>query len=151
MKSIKGKKCYITHNPTTQIFFYAQSYKQQFIQILNSREIFKYILICFLLLYFLCISYFAASVVQSLSRIWLFATPWTVAHHTPLFMGFSRQEYWSGLHFLLQGSSWTRDWTHVSCIGRQIVYHWTTKKAHFLLSWYLTPVIKFWWTLRLVS
>ena len=31
------------------------------------------------------------------------ATPWTVAHQTPLSLGFSRQEYWSGLHFLLQG------------------------------------------------
>ena len=28
-----------------------------------------------------------------------FATPWTVARQTPLFMGFSRQEYWSGLPF----------------------------------------------------
>ena len=26
-----------------------------------------------------------------------FVTPWTVAHQAPLFMGFSRQEYWSGL------------------------------------------------------
>ena len=33
----------------------------------------------------------------SLSRVWLFATPWTVAHQTPLSMEFSRQEYWSGL------------------------------------------------------
>ena len=32
-----------------------------------------------------------------------FATPWTVARQAPLSMGFSRQEYWSGLHFLLQG------------------------------------------------
>ena len=30
-------------------------------------------------------------------------TPWTVAHQAPLSMGFSRQEYWSGLYFLLQG------------------------------------------------
>ena len=29
----------------------------------------------------------------------LFATPWTGAHQTPLSMGFSRQEYWSGLPF----------------------------------------------------
>ena len=29
----------------------------------------------------------------------LFVTPWTAAHHTPLSMGFSRQEYWSGLPF----------------------------------------------------
>ena len=32
-----------------------------------------------------------------------FETPWTAAHQAPLSMGFSRQEYWSGLHFLLQG------------------------------------------------
>ena len=32
-----------------------------------------------------------------LSRVWLLATPWTVAHQTPLSMGFSRQEYWSGV------------------------------------------------------
>ena len=29
----------------------------------------------------------------------LFATPWTIAHQAPLSMGFSRQEYWSGLPF----------------------------------------------------
>ena len=29
----------------------------------------------------------------------IFATPWTVAHEAPLSMGFSRQEYWSGLPF----------------------------------------------------
>ena len=31
------------------------------------------------------------------SHVWLFATLWTVAHQAPLSMGFSRQEYWSGL------------------------------------------------------
>ena len=31
--------------------------------------------------------------------VWLFATPWTVAHQAPLSMRFSRQEYWSGLPF----------------------------------------------------
>ena len=36
---------------------------------------------------------------KSLSRVRLFATPWTVAHQAPLSMGFSRQEYWSGLPF----------------------------------------------------
>ena len=34
-----------------------------------------------------------------LSRVLLFVTPWTVAHQAPLSMGFSRQEYWSGLPF----------------------------------------------------
>ena len=37
--------------------------------------------------------------VKSLSRVLLFATPWTVAHQAPSSMGFSRQEYWSGLPF----------------------------------------------------
>ena len=37
--------------------------------------------------------------VKSLSHVRLFATPWTVAHHAPPSMGFSRQEYWSGLPF----------------------------------------------------
>ena len=36
---------------------------------------------------------------QLLSRVGLFATPWTVARQTPPSMGFSRQEYWSGLPF----------------------------------------------------
>ena len=36
---------------------------------------------------------------QSLSRVQFFATPWTVAHQAPLSVGFSRQEYWSGLLF----------------------------------------------------
>ena len=34
-----------------------------------------------------------------LSRVQLFATPWTVAHQAPLSMEFPRQEYWSGLPF----------------------------------------------------
>ena len=38
-------------------------------------------------------------VVQSLSRVQLFATQWTVAHQALLSMGFPRQEYWSGLPF----------------------------------------------------
>ena len=37
--------------------------------------------------------------VKSLSRVQLFVTPWTVAYQVPLSMGFSRQEYWSGLPF----------------------------------------------------
>ena len=35
--------------------------------------------------------------VKSLSRVWLFATPWTVAYQAPPSMGFSRQEYRSGV------------------------------------------------------
>ena len=35
--------------------------------------------------------------VKSLSRVWIVGTPWTAAHQAPPSMGFSRQEYWSGV------------------------------------------------------
>ena len=34
---------------------------------------------------------------KSLSHVWVLATPWTAAHQAPPSMGFSRQEYWSGV------------------------------------------------------
>ena len=37
--------------------------------------------------------------VKLLSHVQLFVTPWTVAHQAPLSLGFSRQEYWSGMPF----------------------------------------------------
>ena len=37
------------------------------------------------------------AVVQWVSHVQLFATPWTVARQAPLFMGFPRQEYWNEL------------------------------------------------------
>ena len=37
--------------------------------------------------------------VSSLSRVRLFVTPWTAAYQAPPSMGFSRQEYWSGVPF----------------------------------------------------
>ena len=40
-----------------------------------------------------------AWVLSRFSSVWLFATPWTIAHQA-LFIGFTRQEYWSGLPFL---------------------------------------------------
>ena len=36
---------------------------------------------------------------QSLSHARLYATPWTAAYRAPLSLGFSRQEYWSGMPF----------------------------------------------------
>ena len=42
---------------------------------------------------------FPSKWVKSLRHVWLFATLWTVAYQAPLSMGFSRQEYWSGLPF----------------------------------------------------
>ena len=40
---------------------------------------------------------------QLLSRVWLLASPWTVVRQAPLSIGFSRQEYWSGLPFPSSG------------------------------------------------
>ena len=49
-------------------------------------------------------------------------TPWTVAHQAPLSMGFSRQEYWSGCHSLLQGISLTQGSNPDVLRCRQIPY-----------------------------
>ena len=58
-----------------------------------------------------------------------FATPWTIAHQA-LSMVFPRQEYWKGLSFTSPGeSSCPRDQAWVSCIGRQVLYHWATREA----------------------
>ena len=43
--------------------------------------------------------------VRSLSRVRLFATPWTEAYQAPPSMGFSSQEYWSGVPLLLRAMS----------------------------------------------
>ena len=47
--------------------------------------------------------YVCACMFSHMSRVQLFVTPWTVALQAPLFMGFSRQEYWSELLVFFQG------------------------------------------------
>ena len=66
--------------------------------------------------------------VKSLSRIWLFETPWTVTYQAPPSMEFSRQEYWS-CHFLLRGCSWPGDWTWVSHIAGRSFTVWATSRS----------------------
>ena len=66
--------------------------------------------------------------VQSPSRVWLFATSWTVACQAPLSMGFSRQEYLSGLPFPVPGdlpNPGMEATSRVSCVGRLILYYVT--------------------------
>ena len=41
----------------------------------------------------------SAYVLSHFSHVWLFVTLWTIAHQAPPSLGFSRQEYWSGLPF----------------------------------------------------
>ena len=71
-------------------------------------------------------------VLSRFSHVWLFAARWTVACQAPLSMGFSSQEYWSGLPCFLQGivptqaSSQLGDRTQVSylsCIDRQFLFY----------------------------
>ena len=59
--------------------------------------------------------------VKSLSRVRLLATPWTAAYQAPLSMGFSRQEYWSGLPLpspTIHAMAW------LSCIPPSSVLCW---------------------------
>ena len=75
--------------------------------------------------------------------------PWTVARQAPLSMGFSRQEYWSGLAFPSPealGSSRLRDWTQVSCIAGQFftiwafLYQLSHQGSPRILEWVAYPV-----------
>ena len=72
---------------------------------------------------------------KPLSRVQLFVTLWTVAHQAPPSMGFSRQEYWSGLPFPSPGeSSRPRDQTQVSCIAGRRFNLRATREARWELS-----------------
>jgi len=51
-------------------------------------------------IFIFCLSFLFCIAVESLGHVQLFETPWTAAHQAPLSMGFSQQEYWSGLPFL---------------------------------------------------
>ena len=73
--------------------------------------------------------------VKTLSHVQLFATPWTEAYQAPPSMGFSRQEYWSGLPLpsrvtLLQ--SLIIYWTIllINCFKSSHHFHW--KLSHIL-------------------
>ena len=60
-----------------------------------------------------------------------FVTQWTVACQAPLFMGFPRQEYWSGLLFFLQGIFPIQGWNLGLLHCRKILYCWDTREAPF--------------------
>ena len=62
---------------------------------------------------------------MSLSRVHLFAIPWTVAYQAPPSMGFSRQEYWRGSPFhVLKGSS-----LRVSLVAQWLRVHLAMQKT----------------------
>ena len=74
--------------------------------------------------------YLKVCVLSHFKCVWLFVTLWTVACQAPLSMEFFRQEYWSGLPFSAPGdlpdSGIKPTISYVSCIGKWILYHWTT-------------------------
>ena len=65
--------------------------------------------------------YIYACMLSHFSHVRLFATLWTIACQAPLFMGFSRQVYWSGFPLPSPGIEPT---SHVSCISRRLLYRW---------------------------
>ena len=58
-----------------------------------------------------------------LSRVSLFATPWTVARQAPLSMEFSRQEHWGGIPFPTPGIFLTQGLSLHLLTGMQVLYH----------------------------
>ena len=67
---------------------------------------------------------------KSVSRIWLFATPWTAAHQNPLSMGIlqARILEWVAMPSS-RGSSQPRDQTQVSCIAGRFFTIWAIREA----------------------
>ena len=88
-----------------------------------------------------------------LGHVWLFATPWTIAHQAPLSMEFLRQEYWSKMAFSspedlpdpgIKSDPWVRK------IGRQILYQWATWEATKINSssqmyFANVSILRYWW------
>ena len=66
------------------------------------------------------------------------AIPGTVDLQEPLSMRFPKQEYWSGLPCPPLGDLPNKpiDQTHVSCIGRQILYCWATREVQHIVCVY---------------
>ena len=76
--------------------------------------------------------------VKLLSRVRLFETPWTAAYEAPLSMGFSRQEYWSGLP-LPSPEEWSgpEQMIHASWNHKKLVYkgEWICGMTWGVRSW----------------
>ena len=61
-----------------------------------------------------------------LSHFWLFSILWTVPTRFLHPWDFPGKNTRVGCHLVLQGTFPTQGWSHVSCIGRWILYHWAT-------------------------
>ena len=86
----------------------------------GSGKILKSIYVCVCTLKYVYI-YLHVCMLSHFSHVRLFVILWTIAHQAPLSMGFSRQEYWSGLPFLFPGDR--TQVCYASCIDKQVLYH----------------------------
>ena len=75
--------------------------------------------------------------VKSLSRVWPSATPWTAAYQAPPSMGFSRQEYWSGLPLPSPGKHTTVLFSLDNCHILEGLIHFLDVTFLFLCQWFL--------------
>ena len=94
--------------------------------------------------------------VKSLSHVRLLATPWTVAYQAPPSMGFSRQEYWSGVPFrsiqipnFIQ-NSWNNCFFHIPLFeGKWSQLAGSLQQRQYMLNWwtqdYYHQYPKPWW------
>ena len=72
--------------------------------------------------------------VKLLSRVRLFATPWTAAYQAPPSMGFSRQEYWSGVP--LPSPAFALRFVNNVYVTAEIIYR-TACAPHEAVAWSL--------------
>ena len=87
---------------------------------------------------FLFYSDIYACMLSRFCHFWLFATFWTVALQASLSMGFSRQEYWSGLpcphpRDLPDPETERSQVSYISCIGRRVLYYWFFTMGHIYI------------------
>ena len=76
--------------------------------------------------------------VKSLSCVRLLVTPWAAAYQAPPSMGFSRQEYWSGVPL-------------PSPSVRMVIIKKTTKNKHWWRCWKKRIIVPYWWECKLVQ
>ena len=77
---------------------------------------------------------------KSLSRVWLLATPWTAPYQAPPSMGFSRQEYWSGVPLPSPESCFKSEY-----FCHQFVYLFSTLLFYFCFyPWWLVITSEQW-------
>ena len=100
---------------------------------------------CFLIpnLFFFFFLFLIWHILYFFSCVQLFATLWTVACQAPLSVGFSRQRYWSVLpcsppgDLLIPGTE-PACVSHISWIGRQVLYHWRHLGSPYFLLLHLS-------------